>query len=172
MGLARTGGGAGAFTDGSVYLGSTGSDCSTSTSANGRDYGTSNYYCNPSRIDGVSIINSSQGGGAILVHGWDHNLEIANNRLSANHGTLTGGISLGNGETPPVFINLDMEEYRDLALTAEAFMRTLERPGLECVSAGIALQAYIPDSAAVQRTINEWARDRVARGGADRKSVV
>ena len=42
------------------------------------DYGTANYLCNPSRIDGVSIINSSQGGGGIFIHGWDHNLEIAN----------------------------------------------------------------------------------------------
>ena len=33
------------------------------------------------------------------------------------------------------------------------------------VRAGIALQAYIPDSARMQRTINEWARKRVARGG-------
>jgi RHH-type proline utilization regulon transcriptional repressor/proline dehydrogenase/delta 1-pyrroline-5-carboxylate dehydrogenase len=63
------------------------------------------------------------------------------------------------------FIYLDMEEYRDLYLTAEAFMRTLDRPGLEQVSAGIALQAYIPDSLRVQRTLNAWAEKRVAGGG-------
>ena len=33
-----------------------------------------------------------------------------------------------------------MEEYRDKELTAEAFMRTLDRPGLEQVRAGIALE--------------------------------
>jgi RHH-type proline utilization regulon transcriptional repressor/proline dehydrogenase/delta 1-pyrroline-5-carboxylate dehydrogenase len=71
-----------------------------------------------------------------------------------------------DGTRVPKFIYLDMEEYRDLALTAEVFMRTLDRPGLETASAGIALQAYIPDSARVQRQIGEWARDRVARGGA------
>lgn len=71
-----------------------------------------------------------------------------------------------DGTSVPKFIYLDMEEYRDLALTAEVFMRTLDRPGLEGVSAGIALQAYIPDSARVQRRINEWARGRVAAGGA------
>lgn len=64
------------------------------------------------------------------------------------------------------FVYLDMEEYRDLDLTAEAFMRTLDRPGLEDSEAGIALQAYLPDSAAVQRKINAWARGRVSRGGA------
>ncbi len=71
-----------------------------------------------------------------------------------------------DGSEVSKFIYLDMEEYRDLALTAEAFMRTLDRRGLETVSAGIALQAYIPDSARVQRRINEWARARVQAGGA------
>lgn len=70
-----------------------------------------------------------------------------------------------DGNAVPKFVYLDMEEYRDLHLTAEAFMRTLDRPGLENASAGIALQAYLPDSAQVQRTINAWARGRVARGG-------
>lgn len=71
-----------------------------------------------------------------------------------------------DGTTVPKFVYLDMEEYRDLHLTAEAFMHTLDRRGLSHVSAGIALQAYVPDSARVQRTINEWAGRRVARGGA------
>ncbi len=34
----------------------------------------SNFQCNPSRIDGLGITNSSQGGGGIFVHGWGHNL--------------------------------------------------------------------------------------------------
>ncbi len=71
-----------------------------------------------------------------------------------------------DGSQVPKFIYLDMEEYRDLHLTAQAFMRTLDRPGLQHASAGIALQAYIPDSARVQREILDWARMRVAAGGA------
>jgi RHH-type proline utilization regulon transcriptional repressor/proline dehydrogenase/delta 1-pyrroline-5-carboxylate dehydrogenase len=63
------------------------------------------------------------------------------------------------------FVYLDMEEYRDLRLTAATFMTTLERPGLEQVRAGIALQAYIPDSHLVQRELSEWAQERVRRGG-------
>ena len=35
-----------------------------------------------------------------------------------------------SGEVVPKFVYLDMEEYRDKELTAEAFMRTLDRPGL------------------------------------------
>ena len=71
-----------------------------------------------------------------------------------------------DGRAAPKFVYLDMEEYRDLSLTAEAFMRTLQRPGLEKVAAGIVLQAYIPDSFRYQQEINAWARSRVAAGGA------
>ncbi len=95
---------AGAFAAGSRYL--TAGDCdSTGGTDLNRNYATSNYHCNPSRIDGVSIINSSQGGGGVFVHGWGHNLVIANTRIQGNHGTLAGAINLGNGETPPVFLN-------------------------------------------------------------------
>lgn len=66
----------------------------------------------------------------------------------------------------PKFVYLDMEEYRDLGVTVEAFQKTLERPGLEKVEAGIALQAYVPDSYRYQCEILEWARKRVKRGGA------
>lgn len=61
---------------------------------------------------------------------------------------------------------LDMEEYRDLWITVEAFIQTLDRPGLEAAQAGIALQAYVPDSFAAQRRLSDWALERVARGGA------
>jgi len=71
-----------------------------------------------------------------------------------------------DGTVVPKFVYLDMEEYRDMSLTAEVFMRTLERPGLERTSAGIVLQAYVPDSFHYQKMLNEWARRRVAGGGA------
>ena len=70
-----------------------------------------------------------------------------------------------DGTIVPKFVYLDMEEYRDKDLTADVFMRTLDRKGLEQARAGIALQAYIPDSFATQQRINEWARIRVAAGG-------
>jgi hypothetical protein len=58
----------------------------------------SDFACNPSSIDGLTITDSSQGGGGIFVHGWAHHLQIANNRIFNNAGTLTGGISVGQGE--------------------------------------------------------------------------
>ncbi|MES2469750.1 MAG: proline dehydrogenase family protein [Verrucomicrobiota bacterium] len=71
-----------------------------------------------------------------------------------------------DGTRVPKFIYLDMEEYRDLSLTCEVFMRTLGRRGLYQVSAGIVLQAYIPDSWSWQQKLNAWARRRVQAGGA------
>ncbi|QDS96853.1 bifunctional proline dehydrogenase/L-glutamate gamma-semialdehyde dehydrogenase [Adhaeretor mobilis] len=72
--------------------------------------------------------------------------------------------TLPDGSESTKFVYLDMEEYRDKQITAEVFMRTLDRPGVENVRAGIALQAYLPDSFATQKCITEWARQRVAAG--------
>ena len=71
----------------------------------------------------------------------------------------------GDGTVVPKFVYLDMEEYRDMELTATAFMRTLDRDGLQNVNAGIALQGYIPDSFLFQQRLTEWARQRVEQGG-------
>ncbi|MEE9273907.1 MAG: bifunctional proline dehydrogenase/L-glutamate gamma-semialdehyde dehydrogenase [bacterium] len=70
-----------------------------------------------------------------------------------------------DGSAGPKFVYLDMEEYPDVLITEEAFVGALEREGLERAEAGIALQSYLPDSHAVQRRINEWARRRTAAGG-------
>lgn len=64
------------------------------------------------------------------------------------------------------FVNLDMEEYRDLALTIAAFRGVLDEPEFHAFSAGIVLQAYLPDSVAALRELTAWAKARVASGGA------
>ena len=64
------------------------------------------------------------------------------------------------------FINLDMEEYRDLAITVEVFKRTLDKPQFKNFYAGIVLQAYIPDSFLVQKDLLAWSKKRVDNGGA------
>jgi hypothetical protein len=76
----------------------------TCGSSSVQDPNPSAFWCNPSSIDGLGIINSSQGGGGIFVHGWGHNLQIANNRIYNNAGTLSGGINVGQGEFPPSYI--------------------------------------------------------------------
>ncbi|WP_435747943.1 proline dehydrogenase family protein [Microbacterium sp. PMB16] len=72
--------------------------------------------------------------------------------------------SEGKGKTK--FINLDMEEYRDLDLTIAAFTSILDQPGLENLEAGIVLQAYLPDALAAMQHLQEWAAARRAKGGA------
>ena len=69
------------------------------------------------------------------------------------------------GGKVPKFVNLDMEEYRDLEITVSAFMGTLDQPQFKNHSAGIALQAYLPDSYEMQRELTTWAKKRVAEGG-------
>ena len=71
-----------------------------------------------------------------------------------------------DGSSTPKFINLDMEEYRDLHLTVAAFTQVLDEPEFKDYRAGIVLQAYLPDSAQVQRELTAWAMQRVADGGA------
>jgi RHH-type transcriptional regulator, proline utilization regulon repressor / proline dehydrogenase / delta 1-pyrroline-5-carboxylate dehydrogenase len=70
------------------------------------------------------------------------------------------------GRTPPAFVNLDMEEYRDLDLTVEVFTTLLSEPELQGLEAGIALQAYLPDSVAALEHLVDFARRRVEAGGA------
>ena len=70
-----------------------------------------------------------------------------------------------NGTKSNKFINLDMEEYRDLAITVEVFKRTLAKPQFKDFYAGIVLQAYLPDSFNWQKDLCDWARNRVKNGG-------
>ena len=98
---------------------------------------------------------------------FEHTLDILCDRLELLYrasGKAT--FTRSDGSTVPKFVYLDMEEYRDMRLTSEAFQRTLSRPGLENVHAGIVLQAYIPDSFAIQKQLVQWAQQRVADGGA------
>ena len=65
----------------------------------------------------------------------------------------------------PKFINLDMEEYRDLDLTVDSFTQVLNEEEFERLEAGIVLQAYLPDSFCVQQELTEWAMKRFERTG-------
>ncbi|KQR23785.1 1-pyrroline-5-carboxylate dehydrogenase [Agreia sp. Leaf335] len=64
------------------------------------------------------------------------------------------------------FINLDMEEYRDLDLTLAVFMRILDREELLGYTGGIVLQAYLPDALGAMQRLQSWAAARRSRGGA------
>ncbi|MDW4572079.1 bifunctional proline dehydrogenase/L-glutamate gamma-semialdehyde dehydrogenase [Microbacterium sp. M3] len=78
---------------------------------------------------------------------------------------LTAAGAPGGGAAP-TFINLDMEEYRDLDLTIAVFTRLLEDPRLRALEAGIVLQAYLPDALPALERLTAWAQQRVSAGGA------
>ncbi len=85
--------------------------------------------------------------------------------VDAVSAALRGLYRLARSKTPSAFINLDMEEYRDLALTVAAFRRVLDEPEFSGIDAGIVLQAYLPDAHAVAAELAEWATARRAGGG-------
>ena len=66
----------------------------------------------------------------------------------------------------PKFINLDMEEFRDLDLTIAVFIKLLSQPRLAKLEAGIVLQAYLPDALGAIQRLTAWATDRRKSGGA------
>jgi RHH-type proline utilization regulon transcriptional repressor/proline dehydrogenase/delta 1-pyrroline-5-carboxylate dehydrogenase len=71
-----------------------------------------------------------------------------------------------DGHVTPKFVNLDMEEYRDLDVTVTALREVLDEEEFQPLPAGVVLQAYLPDSHRVQRDLTDWALERGARGGA------
>ncbi|MDO5628045.1 MAG: proline dehydrogenase family protein [Mobilicoccus sp.] len=70
------------------------------------------------------------------------------------------------GKNPQSFVNLDMEEYRDLDLTMELFMRLLSEEEFTDLEAGIVLQAYLPDAYPALEKLIAFSQERVAAGGA------
>jgi RHH-type transcriptional regulator, proline utilization regulon repressor / proline dehydrogenase / delta 1-pyrroline-5-carboxylate dehydrogenase len=79
---------------------------------------------------------------------------------------ITEIYEVATASTPHKFVNLDMEEYRDLRLSIDAFKQTLSQPQFQNYHAGIVLQSYLPDSYALLQELITWAQERVKRGGA------
>ena len=63
------------------------------------------------------------------------------------------------------FVNLDMEEFRDLRLTVDAFNLVLSESEFEKLYAGIVLQAYLPESHEVFAELVEWSKERYKNTG-------
>lgn len=98
----------------------------------------------------------------ISLTGYEDTLEAMRNELRKIYRAAIKGGAPGN----PKFVNLDMEEYRDLHLTVDVFQRVLNEPEFETLEAGIVLQAYLPDSFEVLKTLTHWAKQRHQQSGA------
>ncbi|MFZ7124952.1 MAG: bifunctional proline dehydrogenase/L-glutamate gamma-semialdehyde dehydrogenase [Desulfobacterales bacterium] len=98
---------------------------------------------------------------------FEHTVGVLVERLSRLYQTASENVFVRNdGTRVPKFVNLDMEEYRDLEITTAAFMRALDQEAFKDHSAGIVLQAYLPDSSLIQEQLTTWALNRIAQGGA------
>lgn len=98
---------------------------------------------------------------------WDKTIEILCDRLRELYRVaMAHKFTRADGSQVTKFVNLDMEEYRDLDLTMVLFKKVLEEPEFQKFSAGIVLQAYLPDSFGKQKELTEWAMKRVKNGGA------
>ncbi|MDR2038931.1 MAG: bifunctional proline dehydrogenase/L-glutamate gamma-semialdehyde dehydrogenase [Bacteroidales bacterium] len=70
------------------------------------------------------------------------------------------------GISRPKFVNLDMEEYKDTELTLEVFLTVMGMPQFKNYTSGIVIQAYLPDAWLLQTALLDFARQRIAEGGA------
>lgn len=66
----------------------------------------------------------------------------------------------------PKLVNLDMEAYAELPITLALFRDVLGRPEFAELTAGVVLQAYLPDAFPAQQSLTEFAQTRVRAGGA------
>ncbi len=63
------------------------------------------------------------------------------------------------------FVNLDMEEFRDLRLTVDAFKLVLNEGEFKNLYAGLVLQAYLPESHEVFAELVDWSLERHKQSG-------
>lgn len=98
---------------------------------------------------------------------WEDTLDILAERLRKLYRAAQKNThARPDGSKVQKFVNLDMEEYRDLHLTADLFKKVLDEEEFKHFSAGIVLQAYLPDSFEIQKELTAWALKRAKSGGA------
>ncbi len=109
-------------------------------------------------VDYVSVKVSSL---VSQINPWD--LEGETERVADR---LRAVFAQAQETTPHKFVNLDMEKYQDLPLTIAVFEQLLSEPEFMHLSAGIALQAYLPDAHEALTRLIDFATRRVRAGGA------
>ena len=68
-------------------------------------------------------------------------------------------------KNPDTLITLDMEHYRDLEITLQAFKNTLSQKQFLPLKVGVVIQAYLPEALTVTEDLVSWAIKRVNSGG-------
>ncbi len=98
---------------------------------------------------------------------FDHCVNIISEKLTKLFYTAKSNLYMNSkGIYLPKLVTLDMEESKDLEITIAAFTKTLDQKDFLSFTAGIALQAYLPDSYFALKKLTKWAKERVANSGA------
>jgi RHH-type proline utilization regulon transcriptional repressor/proline dehydrogenase/delta 1-pyrroline-5-carboxylate dehydrogenase len=105
-------------------------------------------------VDAVSVKLSSVCS-QIRLLAFDHVVELARARLL---------LVCQEAAVQRKLVYFDMEAYRDLELTLAVFQRLCSDPSLDELVLGLALQAYLPDTAGVLERLLSLGKERAARG--------
>ncbi|MBT8342422.1 MAG: aldehyde dehydrogenase, partial [Desulfatitalea sp.] len=98
---------------------------------------------------------------------FEHDVAVLIDRLSLLYRAAQQQAFEGaDGVRRPKIVHLDMEAFDDVETTLAAFRRTLAQDQFRSLTAGIVLQAYLPESFVFQQALTRWARERTAAGGA------
>ncbi len=93
----------------------------------------------------------------IKINAWEYSLEKICHSLR-----IIFSAAKKNGK----FISLDMESYKYVHLTVAAFKTIMEEKEFLDFSAGITLQAYLPDSYGILQNLIAFAKERLEKKGA------
>lgn len=74
-----------------------------------------------------------------------------------------------DGVSRAKFVNIDIEEYKDAQLTYDVFFRTLAQEEFADLTAGITIQAYLPEALTNYDRLLAFAKRRIEQGGAPLK---
>ncbi|WP_428739940.1 proline dehydrogenase family protein [Sulfurimonas sp.] len=93
-----------------------------------------------------------------IPHAHEYNVEKLSARLEKIYQT-----AVDNGNK---FVNLDMEEYKDIETTIDLFKKLLSTEKFHNLYAGIVIQNYLPESLEYIKDLAAFAKLRVDNGGA------
>lgn len=103
----------------------------------------------------------------IIPHAHENNIQKISQQLEKVYRTaIQNPYTDANGKQNYKFVNLDMEEYKDLELTIDTFKYVLEKEEFKNLHAGIVIQNYLPDALIYIKDLALWAKKRVQDGGA------
>ena len=103
----------------------------------------------------------------IIPHAHENNLKRISEQLKNVYtAAMTNTYKDKDGEEHYKFVNLDMEEYRDIEITIDTFKQVLNQDAFKMLHAGIVIQCYLPDAMHYIKDLATWAKQRVEGGGA------